>query len=77
MVDQAWHSEAVRILRRLTLVLASVIIVAGLAGGFERQRVMDWGYRYDAGHDVLPDWLWDGGIPGNPYHDVGGHTFEG
>ena len=62
-----------RILRRATVVLAGAIVIAASAASFERQRVVDWAYRYDAGHDVLPDWLWNGGIPGNPYHDVGGH----
>ena len=27
---------------------------------------METAWAYDAANDVLPDWLWDAGIPGNP-----------
>jgi hypothetical protein len=27
--------------------------------------------RYDASHDMLPDWLWNGGIPFNHLHSHG------
>jgi hypothetical protein len=42
----------------LLVVLASFCVLA--AAGSPLLRPL---YRYDAGHDVLPDWLWDHGLP--------------
>jgi hypothetical protein len=47
--------------------VALICICVGLAaGGGHTGDVLGTGFAYDAGHDVLPDWLWDAGIPGNP-----------
>jgi hypothetical protein len=67
------HPHPVTSLHRLlaALVLVCALMIAALAEG---RRVEDLAYRYDAGHDILPDWIWNGGIPGNPYAEVNGHV---
>ena len=45
---------------------ALVLICAGLAtGSAQPSNLLGTAYAYDAAHDVLPDWLWDDGLPDN------------
>jgi hypothetical protein len=48
--------------------LATLLVAASGGALAEGKRLEAWAYRYDAGHDVLPDWIWNRGLPGNPYH---------
>jgi hypothetical protein len=52
-------------MRALTALL---LVCLGLAAGNGRpERLVAAAYTYDAAHDVVPDWLWDAGLPGNRY----------
>ena len=67
------HPHRVSSLNRLlaaAAVLVCALLIVAVADG---RRVENWAYRYDAGHDILPDWIWNDGIPGNPYVDIRGH----
>jgi hypothetical protein len=47
-------------------ITALILVCVGIAtGSGEPERLVGAAYTYDAAHDVLPDWLWDAGLPGN------------
>jgi hypothetical protein len=47
--------------------VALICVCVGLAvGSGQTGDLLSTAYAYDASHDVLPDWLWDAGIPANP-----------
>jgi hypothetical protein len=54
---------------RVAAGLATLLVAASGGALAEGKRLEAWAYRYDAGHDVLPDWIWNRGLPGNPYHE--------
>jgi hypothetical protein len=45
---------------------ALILVCLGLAAGSgQPEQLVASAYAYDATHDVLPDWLWDAGLPGS------------
>jgi hypothetical protein len=52
--------------RRLALRAAAalaVLVAAFAALAVAGSPILRPLYRYDASHDILPDWLWDHGLP--------------
>jgi hypothetical protein len=53
-------------LEAMRALTALILVCLGLtAGSGQHDRFVASAYSYDAAHDVLPDWLWDAGLPGN------------
>lgn len=55
------------LLLAFTLVLASLVLLSLSGTLMGPGEILDALYAYEDNHDILPDWLWDNGVPGNPY----------
>jgi len=59
LISRDYCIEQFAVLFVALLVAAVLVAMNSLPGWLEAA------YVYDAANDIVPDWLWDAGIPGN------------